>query len=383
MNEEKPDFLIELERKERITCHGKYKYLSDLKQKECDYYNPEYDLYDAYKKEKDNSGIRLYVHEDKEKDYYIYPGINVIAGQTGHGKSIVANSIAYKAVKDGKNVLFFSLEISKNRIFYQMISIHSTFTCKTEQDFISHTDIKRHKLTSEQERKAFIDIWEDFQRLDGNLYVIDEFDYDSSNVDSMQEKMCLVEEYAQKHTGKGIDLIIIDYIQLLKSRSEISFRSEYESISQWVNDLRRISNNFLGQNREVTILLLSQLNRDAMIDSTDIAKKKAKNDILPVGKRKEIPNVVIGISQIAGTVEISKAACTIYAIYSDESYKSNNQCLFFDLKQRDGYSVDDPVVAYMQPKYYIFGHSNESNDNYVCDMSLDELIGNDNVFNTL
>lgn len=357
---------LEFLRKKKITCNWKYKYLSDMKVKKLESYDPTFDLYGAYQKDKNNIGIRMHILPSEEDDYYLVPGVNIVAGQTGHGKSMVANSIAYRAVKDGKNVMFISLEISKKRVFYQMLSIHSRCIDKGS-DYISHSDIKKHKLNGSQETHVFNELWNDFNQMKGNLYVIDEWDFDSNNINSLQEIMFLVEEYAQKHTGKGLDLIVIDYIQLFKQYEDI--RNEYEALSKWVNDLRRISRNFLGQNHEITMLLLSQLNRDAMADVTEREKKKAKNSVLPSDKQKNIPNITIGLSQIAGSVEICKAADTIYAIYSDDSYRSSEQSLIFVLKNRDGTVSEDGKITFMNPKYYSFGHFDEWKTEYQGDIS--------------
>ena len=357
---------LEFLRKKKITCNWKYKYLSDMKVKKLESYDPTFDLYGAYQKDKDNIGIRMHILPSEADDYYLVPGVNIVAGQTGHGKSMVANSIAYRAVKDGKNVMFISLEISKKRVFYQMLSIHSRCIDK-ESDYISHSDIKKHKLNGSQEIHVFNELWNDFNQMKGNLYVIDEWDFDSNNINSLQEIMFLVEEYAQKHTGKGLDLIVIDYIQLFKQYEDT--RNEYEALSKWVNDLRRISRNFLGQNHEITMLLLSQLNRDAMADVTEREKKKAKNSVLPSDKQKNIPNITIGLSQIAGSVEICKAADTIYAIYSDDSYRSSEQSLIFVLKNRDGTVAEDGKITFMNPKYYSFGHFDEWKTEYQGDIS--------------
>lgn len=359
---------LEFLRKKKITCNWKYKYLSDMKVAKLDHYDPTFDLYDQYQKDKDNIGMRMYILPSEERDYYVVPGINIIAGQTGHGKSMVANSIAYRAVKDGKNVMFISLEINKKRVFYQMLSIHSRCVDK-ESDYISHSDIKKHKLNNYQEKHVFDDLWNDFNQMKGNLYVIDEWDFDTSSINSLQEIMFLVEEYAQTHTGKGLDLIIIDYVQLFKKHLESGVRNEYEALSMWVNDLRSISTNFLGQGHEITMVLLSQLNRDAMEDVTEREKKKAKNSVLPPDKKKPIPNIKIGLNQIAGSVEICKAANTIYAIYSDDALKCSEQCLVFTLKSRDGELSEDGMLTYMNPKYYSFGHFDKWKTEYQGDIS--------------
>lgn len=341
-----------------------------MAEKKLDEYNPTYDLYQAYINDKENYGIRLYFNN--ENDSYIVPGINILAGQTGHGKSMVANSIAYRSVRDGKNVLFVSLEISKKNIYYQMLSIHS-YCNKSSLEAISHSDIKRHNLNGKQEQFAFTTLWPEFQNLKGNLYIVDEWDFDVTSINSLQEIFMLVEEYAQVHTGKGLDLIIIDYVQLFKVHKEALIRNEYEALSRWANDLRRITTNFLGQNRMITMLLVSQLNRDAMTDVHDLEKRKAKNSVLPADKQKGLPDIKIGMSQIAGSIELCKHASTIYAIYSDGSYRSSKQCKIFMLKNRDGACNEDGILTFMDPKYYSVGHFNSCETVFVG--SYEDIVG--------
>lgn len=361
---------VELENKRRqiITCNGKYKYLFQMQTQKIYFYDPTYDLHGEYIKDKDYTGIRMHVRPNPDDDIYLYPGINIIAAQTGHGKSLVANNVAYQAVTEGKNVMFISLEIVKKKIFYQMLSIHSRITDVRETDWISHSDIKKHKLTPQQEKHAFDELWKSFNELKGNLYVVDEWDFDCTSITSLQELMFLVEEYAQTHTGHGLDLIIIDYVQLFKKHVESGTKNEYEAISIWVNDLRRISRNFLGQNHEIVMLLTSQLNRDAMEDYNKRAKREAQNSVLPSGKQKSIPNVTIGLNQIAGSVEICKAAETIIAIYSNEEYKASHQCSYVVLKQRDDRCSEDGYLTFMDPKYYCFGMIEKFDNTYTGDI---------------
>lgn len=363
----------EFARRKQITKNWKYKYLSDLKQLRKNWFDPRFDLYKAYVDSKKITGIRLGVTNSAEDDCYIMPGVNIIAGLTGHGKSMVANTIAYREVKNGKNVLFISLEIVKRNIYYQMLSIHS-FATRNENEYISHSTIKKHQLSGEQEAFVFDTLWKEFNNLDGNLFILDEWDFDTSSSEQLQEQLFLVEEYAQTTTGHGLDLIIVDYIQLLKTYSDTGITKEYDSLNMWTNDFRRISCNFLGQNHEIPIVLLSQLNRDAMNDEIEIAKKVNKNKCLPAGKQKAVPDIKLGLSQIAGCIEICKAATTIFAIYSNESLKVSNQCWFFMLKNRDGACNEEPKISYMNPKYYSVGQFENWNVEYQGIIDFDNLV---------
>lgn len=336
----------EKERKRKITCNGKYKYIEDLKEEPKDYFNPYFDLYGAYLNSKNQNIISLLGNDTPDNDYFVVPGINVLAGITGHGKSMIANSIAYRAVKDGKNVLYITLEIPKKNLLYQMLSIYSHAE-KGESNWISHSNIKKHSLNVKEEELVFKNYWDEFNNLSGNLYILDDADFDSGNPVSLQEQLCLIEEYSQKNTNHGIDLIIVDYIQLFKSIGERCL-SEYQVLDIWSNIFRRISNNYLGLNHEIPILLISQLNRDAM--NMEHSKRKYENT------HNTIRNpITLSLSQMAGSIEMVKAASTVYAIYTDESNKVSSQCLIYQLKNRDGACHEDPLPCYMNPKYCAVG----------------------------
>lgn len=353
-----------------MSNNNEYKYTCQIKDEgyESGKYEQYIDLHAAYKKTENEDYIPVGVRAGN--DYKIIPGINVIVGMTGHGKSMLANSIAYRAVKNGKNVCYITLEISKENMFYQMLSIKSFYDCYPEEKLISHSTIKNRELTEKQEEFVFNELWPKFKNMDGNLYILSEWEFDVSNSGSLQNKLFEIEDYAKKQTGRGIDMLIVDYIQLFKQyKSTVSVQGEYTVLSRWVDDFRKMSLNYLGQNKQLPIVLLSQLNRDAWNDDKNRYKAYAKNeayskdrlsqsnDYAPSKSRKSvnIPNVVISISQIAGCTEIAKSADQIFAVYSDESYKACKQCLISVIKCRNGETKMEPVVSYMDPKYYIMG----------------------------
>ena len=349
-----------------------YKYTVNLADGQKDYgkYTQYVDLHELYNKQKEIEGIQLGLTDNKENDYTIVPGINVIAGMTGHGKSMLGNSLAYKAVNDGLNVVYITLEVSKENMFYQMISIKSFLDNAYEGEWVSHSDIKKRQLTTEQEAKVFDKIWPEFKEMKGNLHILTEWDFDTGSTASLQHKLMEVEDYSKKQTGRGIDFLIVDYIQLFKDYKEASGYGEYSTLTQWVNDFRKMSLNYLGENREIPIVLLAQLNRDAWNEDREKYKKYAKNesimksnlkidDDMPCKSKQKklynIPDVILSISQIAGCAEIAKAAKQVITIYSDENLKASEQCQIQVIKNRDGQTAMEPRIAYMNPKYYVVG----------------------------
>ena len=356
---------------------NEYKYVKQLTETNpmFDKYEQYMDLkecYDALKKKENNGFIDTGICNIK-----LSPGITVVAGMTGHGKSMLGNSIAYRALKSGLNVAYITLEISKENMFYQMISLRS-FSEEPEQNYISHSTIKKRELLPKQEELVFDKIWPEFKQMSGQLYVITEWDFDTTDSVALENKLMEVEDYAKSHTSKGIDLIIVDYIQLFKQYKQLNLTGEYNIITNWVNDFRKMSLNYLGQNKEIPIVLLSQLNRDAFNDfkkkmdrdmkNQTIYKYNNDNPYLPNKKIVPEHEVVLSLSQIAGCVEIAKAANQIITIYADEELKASKNCWIQVLKNRDGETKLEPRNEYMNPVYYCVGSN--------IDMSKSECLGN-------
>ena len=342
----------------------KFKLTSDIRSENASFgkYEQYIDLREAYN-QKEKAGL-VEVGVTTNNDYKIVPGINVICGMTGHGKSMLANNIAYRAIKRGLNVAYISLEISKENMFYQMISIKSFDNGATGDKLISHSTLKARNLLPEQEKYVFDELWPSFKDMPGNIYVVGEWDFNTTSSREMQIKLMEVENYARTHSGHGIDLLIVDYIQLFKQYTDTYAQGEYSVLGMWVNDFRKMSQNYLGLGKEIPIVLLSQLNRDAWND--DKSRLKAQS------RGKNTPDVILSISQVAGCTEIVKSADQVFAVYSDESLKASKQCLISVIKCRNGETRVEPVISFMDPKYYIMGvESNHDN----CELdSLDELM---------
>jgi replicative DNA helicase len=120
-----------------------------------------------------------------------------LAGRPGHGKTSLSMQIALEAVKQGKTVAFFSLEMSAKRITNVIMSI------LTE---IDSQRLKMGKLTAEE--------WEKYNKAADyltsmkNKFIIDAVSY--ASVQTIRSK-CL----ALKSVG-SLDLVIIDYLMKIK-----------------------------------------------------------------------------------------------------------------------------------------------------------------------
>lgn len=167
------------------------------------------------------------------------PGDYIILGaRPSMGKTIIALIIAIAAIfRSGKNVLFFSLEMSKKRIADRLLSI----ICDIDSKRIASNSLTNSEWDKITEMTS--------KYIDKHFIIID-----SSNLsieDIKARSIILNRKF-------GIDEIIIDYIQLIK----YSFPRKDK-----VENVTHISKNIksLAKELECPIIALSQLNRSGGI----------------------------------------------------------------------------------------------------------------------
>ena len=164
----------------------------------------------------------------------------IIAGRPSMGKTSLATNIAFNAAKNilengtKSSIAFFSLEMSSEQLSTRIIS---------EQARISSSDIRRGRISDEQFDK-FLETSKNITELP---LFIDETP--AISIAAMSNRARRIKRLY------GLDLIVVDYIQLMKG----SFNSKdgrVQEISQITQGLKAIAKE-LG----VPVLALSQLSR--------------------------------------------------------------------------------------------------------------------------
>lgn len=158
----------------------------------------------------------------------------LIAARPSMGKTTFALNIAENvAIKDKKNVLIFSLEMSKEQLTNKLISS------------ITHIDIQRLQ-TGNLDDSDFDKLIEGIGILSNAKIFID--DTPNISITEMRSKCRKLKFY------HNIDLIVIDYLQLMSGNSKIESRQqEVSEISRFIKALSKEMN--------CPIIALSQLSR--------------------------------------------------------------------------------------------------------------------------
>ena len=195
----------------------------------------------AYKNEEGIVGVPTGLRDLDEKLGGLHKSdLLIIAGRPSMGKTALATNIAFNAAKkiqlDGKktSVAFFSLEMSSEQLSTRILA---------EQSRIKSNDIRRGRISEDQFDK-FIETSKDISELP--LY-IDETP--AISIAALSNRARRIKRIY------GLDLIVVDYIQLMtaiKSRKD----GRVQEISEITQGLKA-----LAKELSVPILALSQLSR--------------------------------------------------------------------------------------------------------------------------
>ena len=203
----------------------------------------------------------------------------IIAGRPSMGKTALATNIAFHAAQNiqkkklKSSVAFFSLEMSSEQLSTRIFS---------EQSKIRSNDIRRGKV-AEKEFEQFIETSKNISDLP--LY-IDETP--AITIAAMSNRARRIKRLF------GLDLIVVDYIQLMKSGS---FKNDgrVQEISEITQGLKA-----LAKQLDVPVLALSQLSRQ--VEQRD-DKKPQLSDLRESGSIEQDADVVMFVYREAYYLE--------------------------------------------------------------------------------
>lgn len=188
------------------------------------------ELRSEYFKEKKNENLKTGLYKLDDALGGLEGGdVTILAARPGVGKSALATQIIEYVARAGKKVGYFNLEMNENQVYERLISRLSG---------ISLTRVRRAKQFLGDEENKFNNANEKLEEYDLTIYT------GSKSVGDIKMN--------SRHMG--FDLIVIDYLQLIKSGKTFSNRSsEVGDISKSIKELAR--------ELKVPVLVLSQLSR--------------------------------------------------------------------------------------------------------------------------
>jgi len=224
-----------------------------------------------YAQQKEVTGLAThYTQFDKMTSGLQASDLIIIAARPSMGKTAWAINIAENAaVRDGKVVAVFSLEMSKESLLRRMLASQALVSMqKIQTGFIPKAD--KGKLMEALERLAESKIFID--------------DTPAIALSEMRAKA----RRLQRQQG-GLDLIVIDYLQLMTASTGGAGAKRYENRTQEVSGISR-GLKALAKELRVPVVALSQLSRASEQRGGD--KKPMLSDLRESGSIEQDADVV-------------------------------------------------------------------------------------------
>lgn len=248
--------------------------------------------------EKDITGLRTGFRDlDKILDGFHDSELIIIAARPGMGKTAFALNLALNVARE-KTVLMFSLEMSKKALIKRLMSIYTGLP----KESLRHP----HRLPDGLQQR----LYEFAEYMPKCKLVIS--DKAEQTILKMRTTARIV-----KHQYKSLDLIIIDYLSLVKGSGNENREQEVAEISRQLK--------MLAKEYDVPVLALAQVNRGA---ENRAVKKPA-------------------LSELRESGAIEQDADVVMFLYREEYYnpmsEKKNQCDVIIAKQRDGAVGEVPL----------------------------------------
>jgi replicative DNA helicase len=200
----------------------------------------------------------------------------ILAARPSVGKTSLALSIAHNAAKKfGQRVAFFSLEMSNEQVVQRLISAETG---------IDSQKLRRGQIAPEE--------WGLFMKASNDLAETNFYIDDTPGISAIE----LRTKARRLQSEVGIDLLVIDYLQLMRGDYRVENRvQEISTISRSLKALAR--------ELDVPVLALSQLSRSV----------ESRNDKRPI------------LSDLRESGALEQDADVVVFIYRDELYNENTE----------------------------------------------------------
>lgn len=283
----------------------------------------------------DDEGIYCGLHEIDEITQGWRPGQFVVTvARSSGGKSILLlNWSAHAHLTQGKNVLYFSLEMPAWQCYLRHLSYLTRPSHDVIEDGITHKQLKSAKITDVQ-----IDgISAKLKQLSGGAYFLYADIMADPTAAAIERKIRMV----TRELGRP-DLIVVDYVGKMTSNDVRRNAALWERSAHAGVELDRIAKKY-----QIPILTAAQLSK-ASIGEHRKQKQEGKSAIVAMDQ-----------DMVSGSHQLVSDASYVFGF---DSNRESATMTFFSLKMREGGWLV-PFQAKVKPEY-----------NYICDPSSSDIL---------
>ena len=255
----------------------------------------------------------------------------ILAGATGHGKSVFLINWARHLVLLGFNILFYSLEMSKDKVMRMLYCSHA-HDPKFKRKPLLYKEIKFGILSTEDADFYLNTVIPDMNSARGSIQVFNPLG--RTGIEEIQQQ---AEVFNRENP---LDAIFIDYVNILSAPKGVRL-SRNERIAENVARCKQLALEF-DNGYGVTVVTPCQVNR--------AGEKKAADS-----------QGIYDREAIADTSELEKTADALFTVYQDSLMRQNREAMVCNLKMRDS-GLIDPFKIYMPAEFRFVGELASADD---------------------
>ena len=206
--------------------------------------------------------------DEKLDGGFLKGNLIVLGAVSSLGKTTFALQIADQMAAFGdRDVLVFSLEMSKSELLAKSIS-RNTFNTKKPEYRLTMGDIIRGRVgaAGEERRKVFDEALEVSKQINEHIYILRDNEMDIDKIAATIQ--------AHIDLTKHRPFVIIDYLQILKARQTAKTTDKRLLTDDDVNRLKD-----LAEKMELPIMAISSFNRNSYIEPVSMSSFKESGTI--------------------------------------------------------------------------------------------------------
>lgn len=206
---------------------------------------------------------------DAELDGGLYPGLYILGAVSSLGKTTLMLQIADQIAKQGRDVLYFSLEMEANELISKSISRLTFLNCNGNKSNAKSargiSTPSRHANYSDTERALIHDAMTQYGTYASHLYI-----YEGVGDLGVEQIKKQVAEHVEL-TG-NTPLVFIDYLQILAPYDVRA--SDKQNTDKAVLELKRLS-----RDHKTPVIAISSFNRDSYTSEVSMSAFKESGAI--------------------------------------------------------------------------------------------------------
>lgn len=211
---------------------------------------------------------------DEALDGGMYPGLYVVGAISSLGKTTLCLQIADQIAQQGRDVIIFSLEMSKFELMAKSISrltcildVEATRSSTNAKTMRGILDGNRYQKYSQKEKDLILKAWDKYKTFAGYLFI-----YESYDGISVKQIRNIVQEHTER-TGRA-PVVMVDYLQILDAPEGLQFLSDKQITDKNVKSLKILSRDF-----NTVVIGISSFNRDNYSAPVNMASFKESGAI--------------------------------------------------------------------------------------------------------